>query len=182
MNLTNSKLHYGAVPQLIHWLTGLFVIAAWLIGQFGDDLPKSMHEPAMLVHMTVGQCVAALLIARLAWRFIDPPPPLEPTRFGRLGEFAARLSHFALYGLLIAVPLVGIFVQLKRGHALPIFGIWPWDSPWPADRPVAGLALRVHEYLADTLLILAGLHALAAIIHHAFLHDRTLLRMLPRAT
>lgn len=181
MNLTNSKLHYGAIPQLMHWLTALCVILAWLVGQFGDDLPKAMHPTALLLHMTLGQCVVALLITRLIWRLVDPPPPLEATRFGRLAEFGARLSHWLMYGLLLAVPLLGIMVQLKRGHALPIFGFWPWPSPWPADRALARTLLRVHYYLANTLLILAGVHAAAALVHHWLLHDRTLVRMLPGA-
>jgi cytochrome b561 len=37
----------------------------------------------------------------------------------------------------------------------------------------------VHELLANALLILAGLHACAALIHHYVFRDRTLVRMLP---
>jgi len=39
--------------------------------------------------------------------------------------------------------------------------------------------LKVHEYLADTLVALAGLHAAAALMHHWILGDGTLARMLP---
>jgi cytochrome b561 len=34
-------------------------------------------------------------------------------------------------------------------------------------------------WLADTLLTIAGVHAVAAIVHHWVWHDRTLSRMLP---
>jgi cytochrome b561 len=37
----------------------------------------------------------------------------------------------------------------------------------------------IHEILANTLVILAALHAVAALIHHWVLRDRTLIRMLP---
>jgi hypothetical protein len=37
----------------------------------------------------------------------------------------------------------------------------------------------VHEVLADTLLILAGVHSCATLIHHYALRDRTLARRLP---
>ena len=40
MQLRNSISRYGAIPQAVHWLTALFVVAGWLLGQFGDDLPK----------------------------------------------------------------------------------------------------------------------------------------------
>ncbi|HEX3505000.1 MAG TPA: cytochrome b/b6 domain-containing protein, partial [Xanthobacteraceae bacterium] len=179
MQLGNSTSRYGAIPQAVHWLTALFVIAGWSLGQFGDDLPRSTHPTALLVHMTLGQCVVALLVLRLLWRFVDPPPPPEVTPFGKLVEFAAKLSHVGLYALLIVVPFLGIIVQLKRGHDLPIFGIYDFASPWPADRATARAILRFHAYLADALLILAGIHACAAIVHHHVWRDRTLARMLP---
>jgi cytochrome b561 len=180
MQLRNSTSRYGAIPQAVHWLTALFVVAGWLLGQFGDDLPKgSVRNIGFLMHMTLGQCVLFLLVVRLIWRFVDPPPPLEATPLGGLLAIAAKLSHFALYALLVIVPFLGIIVQLKRGHALPIFGIWDFVSPWPADRAIARTVLGLHAYLADTLLILAGIHAAAAIMHHHVWRDRTLTRMLP---
>ncbi|MGB6751184.1 MAG: cytochrome b [Xanthobacteraceae bacterium] len=183
MKLRNSTSRYGAIPQGVHWLTALFVICGWLLGQFGDDLPKGpVRGFGFLVHMTLGQCVLALLVVRLIWRFVDPPPPAEATPFGKLVEIAAKLIHFALYALLVVVPFLGIIVQLKRGHDLPIFGVWNFVSPWPADRAIARTMLGLHTYLADALLILAGIHACAAIIHHHVWRDRSLTRMLPGAS
>jgi cytochrome b561 len=182
MQLANSATRYGAVPQALHWLTVICVVAGWLLGQFVDDFPKgSPHDLALWTHMTLGQLVIVLLIARLAWRVVKSPPPLEPTRFGRLLEIASKLSHYALYLLLVAVPFVGIIVQLKGGHDLPILGFWNVASPWPADRARAESILEVHEVLANALLILAGIHAGAALIHHYAFGDRTLTRMLPGA-
>jgi cytochrome b561 len=180
MQLMNSKAQYGAVPQILHWLTALFVICGWLLGTFLDDLPKGpIRSSGLVIHMTLGQFVVVFLIARLVWRMANPPPPPEPTRFGWLQQAVAALTHYVLYGLLVAVPFLGILVQLKRGHALPLFGIWDWNSPWPVDRAMAKSLLKVHEYLADALLLLAGVHAAAALVHHYLFEDRTLLRMLP---
>jgi cytochrome b561 len=180
MQLTNSKAQYGAAPQILHWLTALFVICGWLLGTFLDDLPKgSVRSLGLVVHMTLGQFVVVFLIVRLIWRMTNPPPPPEPTRFGWLQQAIAAFTHYVLYALLVAVPFMGILVQLKRGHALPLFGIWDLNSPWPVDRAMAKGLLQVHEYLADALLLLAGFHAAAALIHHYLFEDRTLLRMLP---
>jgi cytochrome b561 len=182
MQLKNSKTRYGAGPQLLHWLTALFVICGWLLGTFLDDFPKGpVRSSALVVHMTLGQCVVVFLIARLFWRVANPPPPPEATRFGWLQQAVAALTHYVMYALLVAVPVMGILVQLKRGNALPIFGVWNIVSPWPTDRTLAKSLLRVHEYLADALLILAGVHAVAALMHHYLFEDRTLLRMLPGA-
>ncbi len=183
MQLLNSPARYGAVPQALHWLTAIFVIAGWLLGQFLDVFPKGpQREFALLTHMTLGECVMVFLVARLIWRFVNPPPPVEPTQFGRSLEIASRVSHWTLYALLVAVPFVGIVVTLKRGAALPIFGLWDVASPWPTDRATARSALGAHEVLANALLILAGVHAGAALLHHYAFRDRTLVRMLPGPT
>jgi cytochrome b561 len=180
MQLLNTKAQYGAIPQLIHWLTALFVIAGWCLGQFGDFLPRGApRATGLFIHMTLGQCVVALLIVRLLWRIANPPPPPEPTPLGRFVALAAQASHFTLYALLVVVPFLGIIVQLKRGHDLPVFGFWQFVSPWPADRDVSRTILRIHSFLADALLILAGVHACAALTHHWLWRDRTLTRMLP---
>ena len=182
MQLTNTKTRYGAGPQTLHWLTVLFVVAGWLLGQFGDVLPKGLPRAfGFWTHMTLGECVALLLVARLVWRIGIPPPPPEPTRFGRSREIVAKLSHFTLYALVVIVPFVGIVVQLRRGNALPVLGLWNMASPWPADRAVVRSVLGVHEILANALLILAGIHAHAALVHHYAFRDRTLARMLPGA-
>jgi cytochrome b561 len=181
MQLGNSDARYGVIPQTIHWLTVIFIAVGWLLGWFMDDFPKAVRPFVLLAHMTLGQLVIALLVVRLIWRFADQPPSPEKTRFGRLHEVAAKLSHYALYLLLLAVPFAGIVVQLKRGNALPIFGLWDFTSPWPADRATARNVLRAHEYLANALVLLAGIHAAAALMHHWLLRDRTLVRMLPGA-
>lgn len=180
MQLANSKARYGVVPQALHWLTAIFVICGFLLGQFGDAFAKGPpRELGLLVHMTLGQCVVVLLLIRLSWRQVNPPPPPEATPLGRLVEIAAKASHFTLYGLLLVVPLLGMIVQLKRGNDLPMFAVWHVQSPWPVDRNLARSILSLHGTLADALLILAGIHACAALAHHWIWRDRTLSRMLP---
>jgi cytochrome b561 len=180
MQWGNSKLRYGALPQALHWLTAVCAIVAWLLGQFIDAFPKGPPRAwALWTHITLGECVMLFLIVRLLWRIADPPPPLERTRFGRALKVAAKLSHYTLYALLLAVPCLGLVVQLKRGNPLPVFAAFSFASPWPADRATAHSLLEIHELLANALLILAGIHAAAALVHHYVWRDRTLVRMLP---
>ena len=183
MQLGNSTARYGALPQLVHWLTALFVICGWLLGTFLDDIPKGpQRDFGFLLHMTFGQCVFVLVIVRLLWRYLNPPPPPEKTRYGRPLQIVATLNHYLLYALLLVVPVLGVLTQLKRGHALPLFAIGEFPSPWPADRATARTLEHIHEFCADALLILAGAHAGAALMHHYLFRDRTLVRMLPGAS
>jgi cytochrome b561 len=83
MQLANSGTRCGAIPQALHWLTVLCVVAGWLLGQFLDAFPKGSPQAfALLTHMTLGQLVIVLLIARLAWRIANPPvlPSTTPVK------------------------------------------------------------------------------------------------------
>ena len=184
MQSIDPIVRYGTVPRLLHWLTVILVIAAWTLGTFGDDLPKGpARETGLFIHISAGLMILMALVLRLAWRVAEPPPPPEPNEFGRwLGAFAdpaARLAHYTLYALLIAVPIVGIVAQFARGNALPLFGIAEIASPWLRDRAFAHNVTEIHEILANALVIVAGFHAAAALVHHFVFRDNTLIRMLP---
>ena len=186
MQLFNSTKDYGAIPQALHWLTVFLVALAWGLGIFGDVLPKGgPREAGLFVHISAGVAILALLVARVIWRLVDPPPPLEATEFGAwTGKWldpAARVAHYGLYVLLVAVPVVGIVLHFARGDALPLFGLAEIPSPWLKDRAFARSVKEVHEVLAHALVILATMHAVAALIHHWIFRDRTLVRMLPHS-
>jgi len=170
---------YGAAAKALHWLAALCVIMAWLIGTFIDDFPKSLGGAAIFTHMSLGLTVLALLFVRLGWRLGNPPPPFAASVFSPWSERAATLVHWLLYALMLALPVSGIVLQFARGQAVPLFGLFEIASPWARDRALSRSVLEVHGLLADSLLILAGLHALAALAHHYVLKDDTLLRMLP---
>jgi cytochrome b561 len=179
MQIRNSPEGYGAVAMALHWAVVVLLLCAWLTGQFGDALPRGpQREAGELTHLFLGLSILALAAARLCWRLADPPPPEEST-VGRWSERAARAMQYVMYALLIAVPIAGIAVQFARGHGLPVFGLFEIASPWAADRNFARDVREVHEMLANAFLILAGLHAAAALLHHYLLRDRTLARMLP---
>ena len=187
MQRFNSPTRYGVIAQCLHWTAVALVVLAWTLGVFGDELPKgSSRNLGLYIHTTAGLLVIALTVLRLLWRLADPSPPAEKTPFGEwlfadwIG-LGAKLAHFKLYVLLVAVPVVGIVLQFARGDALPIFGIAEIASPWARDRAFAGGVKEIHELLAHGLLALAGLHAAAALVHHWVFRDRTLVRMLPNS-
>ena len=181
MRLRNSAEGYGSVSQMMHWITVALVILAWLLGQFDDVFPKGAARAAgLFVHISAGLAVIGILVLRLLWRFADRPPPIEHTILGAGLDRAGRLVHYALYALVVAVPISGIVLQFARGDALPLFGLTEIASPWTRDRAFARSVKEIHEVAANALIILAALHAAAALLHHWVLRDRTLVRMLPR--
>ena len=182
MRFRNSADGYGVIAQTLHWLTVVLVAIAWMLGTFDDVLPKgAARAVGLFVHISAGVTILVALVARVLWRMTDPPPQPAPTMLGVWGDNAGRLAHYALYALLVAVPIAGIVVQFARGDALPLFGLAEIPSPWIADRTYARSVKEVHEVLAHALVILAAFHAAAALVHHWVFRDRTLVRMLPNA-
>lgn len=158
MRVRNSTQDYGAIAMALHWAVVVLVLGAWLIGQFGDELPRgAIPDSGLFVHMSLGLAIIGLVIARLFWRLSDPPPPPEKSPLGAWGEWASKAIHYLIYVVLIAVPIAGIVVQFARGHALPIFGLLEIASPWPADHVFAHDIKEVHEILANGMLALIGL-------------------------
>jgi cytochrome b561 len=179
MRLRNSAKTYGSVAIGLHWIVAALVPAAWISGHLGDMLPRPSHETGLFMHVSLGLAMLGFALARLAWRLADPPPVPEATKFGAWTVHAGEIVHLLIYGVMLAIPVLGIMTQFARGYALPLFGLFDIASPWLGDRAFAHDMKEVHEALANSLMILIGVHAAAALLHHYWLQDRTLRRMVP---
>ncbi len=182
MHWRNTEKAYGLLSIGMHWLValavfGLFGLGLWMVEL---DYYSSWRHTAPELHKGIGLCLFALMLLRLLWRFVSPPPaPLSS--YSRLTRLGAKFGHSVLYLGLFAVMLAGYLISTADGRGISVFG-W-FDVPAsitsiPEQEDVAG---AVHFYLAWGLVILAGLHGLAALKHHFIDRDTTLLRMLGRA-
>ncbi len=180
MQIFNNQDGYGAVAKALHWSAVIFVALAWLSGDLHDLFPRGQPRTmANFAHASIGLVIFGLLALRLMWRIVDRPPTLLPTALGQWSNQAARYTQYLLYALLAAIPIIGIVLLFARGEPVPLFGLYEIASPWTANRSFARAVKSVHELLANSLVIVAGLHAVAALAHHWIFQDRTLVRMLP---
>ena len=181
----NSAKDYGAIPQAMHWLTVFLVALAWALGTFDDVLPKGgPRQSGLFVHVSAGIATwpSSSTPNMAVGRFASAARSNRIWRMdGKVADPVAQIAHYALYALLVAVPVAGIVLQFARGDALPLFGIAEISSPWLEDRAFAHNVKEVHEILAHALVVLAAFHAAAALIHHCIFRDRTLVRMLPHS-
>ncbi len=181
MNSERTFDRYSATAQFFHWMSALLVAIAWTLGQTRDDFARG--EPRRLVdfaHVSSGQIILTLLLLRLIWRLVSPPPPKQLTSAGVWGVRAANLAQTLLYILLLAAPAAGVITLFAEGKPLPLFGLATVPSPWIKDKALEHTAKEIHEWLANGLILIALLHAGAALTHHFRLKDDTLRRMLPR--
>jgi cytochrome b561 len=161
----------------LHWLTLLAVIAAVLI-VLGREWVESRALRAQLldVHRQIGLVVFVVTAMRLLMRRLLRPLPAPLAKGVHL--WLVHASHAGLYALLLGLPVLGVLATQAGGHPVTLLGL-PLPTLVGHDRDLAERITEVHEVGAWLLLALAGLHAAAAIWHHAVLRDDTLRRMLP---
>ncbi|SCW87552.1 cytochrome b [Ancylobacter rudongensis] len=171
---------YSQPLRALHWLTVFAIIVTYGVtyleafferGTAGRDLIWSTH-------ISVGLTILGFVALRLVLRVVGPVPP-PSAALSRPAHLASTAVHVLLYVLLVATPLVGIYLAFLRGNEVAFFGLFTIPSPVGVDRTAAGQVKEVHELLANGLVVLALLHAAAALVHHHVLKDDVLRRMLP---
>ncbi len=94
----------------------------------------------------------------------------------------ALLMRVALWTLLLALPITALLALGSEGHALTLLGgVRVNQFPMIANSVLAKWLDwgDVHKFLGDAIMLLAGLHAAAALYHHLVLKDGVLSTMLP---
>lgn len=160
----------------LHGLTALAVITAYVTSGNPAEVENSLDFIIGQTHVLSGMAVFALLALRLPLRVLLGAPPPEPV--SRWQQRAARVTHFALYGLMLLVPLAGWSALAEETAAFTLLGGFSLPLLDPHLSWVALLG-DAHQTLGNVFIWLAGLHAIAALAHHYVLHDATLMRMAP---
>lgn len=174
MSATSQSAVPGNLARLVHWLMAAMILGLFALGIALEEFPRgSSRDFAMMLHQSFGLLFVALLLVRLGVR---PAAAATGSAFGR---WSARAMHAALYALMFATPLAGLGSQWARGRASDFFGLLSLPSPLAPDRALAKMLGEVHETAAVALLVLAGIHALAALWHHFVRRDAVLRNMLP---
>jgi len=171
---------YTRTQLAVHWLTAVLVVAAFWLGPGGSEqrVYSSAKDFDRQVHEVLGLSVLALTLVRLAmWRAASHGLPASAPAWMNV---VSRTVQLVLYALLLAVPLTAIAGAWLEGHPLTL-GILGNVPPPVAESHALGASIAtIHTYLGDTILWVAGLHAVAALFHHFVLRDEVLLAMLPR--
>jgi cytochrome b561 len=181
-----SPSRYDALSRAFHWLTVIAVGIAFILGpeHFGR-LARQGIDPAsrsdIVWHESLGVLVLALTLLRLLWHAFRPAPPQIP--MSNSTRLMAKLTHVALWLLLLALPITAFLALGSEGHPLTLLGGVRIDQfPLIANSVFAKWLDwgDVHQFFGDAIMWLAGLHAAAAIYHHLVLKDGILTTMLPR--
>ncbi len=185
MTLRNTDEQWGSVSKLLHWLIVLLILVMAIVGLVMEDLPKTpKYFWVYTAHKSTGVTILALVLVRLGWRlYTGAPKPVQGTPAWQ--HRIAVTTHVLLYAVILAMPLSGWLYDSASGlRPFRWFGMFDMPKLVAPSESLSDLARNAHEWIFWGIVALVGLHAGAALYHHLFLRDITLLRMLParRAT
>ncbi|MEA9556436.1 cytochrome b/b6 domain-containing protein [Xanthomonas nasturtii] len=164
--------------RVLHWLTVLcLVMAASLILLRAELDGRALRQWLLEGHRHFGLMVLLLFVLRVGLRLrLRTLPPGPPASL--ITRLAAGGTHLAMYGLMLALPLIGWSLSNAFGKTVYLFGL-ALPNLIEAD-PDLGDTLGVwHLNAAWALLALVTLHIGAALWHHLVLRDGLLYRVLP---
>jgi cytochrome b561 len=179
-NLRNGADRYASALVALHWLMLLVIVAVYACIELRALFPKGSdpREALKMWHFMLGLLVLILVSLRLVVRITAGPVPriVPPPKSWQ--QILAKVVHFALYALMLGMPLAGWLILSAGGKPIPFFGL---ELPplVGENKALSGQVKEIHETAGTVGYFLIGLHAVAALFHHYIVRDNTLLRMLP---
>jgi cytochrome b561 len=174
-----SSNRYTVVAILLHWaIAGLILFMIWLGWNMEDN------ETRFQLHKSIGIAILFLSVARVLWRWRNPPPPLPDD----MTPWEKRLSHgvhVAFYALMIGLPLLGWLLVSTSSFQVStvLFGTVSWPHLPFTEGLRGGVVHDVTEFLhskgAWVLIVLLGLHVAGAIKHEFAAEEGVFKRMIP---
>jgi cytochrome b561 len=187
-NLSESSqaARYSTVAIVLHWLLGISIFAMFAIGIYMSDLPFSpLRLKLYNYHKWAGITFLILSVLRLVWRLLNKPPALPKAIEQAMPNWQTKVyhaTHYALYALFFAVPLIGWAYSSAAGFPIVLFGVLPLPDFVAVDKEFAKQIKDLHEISAFALVGLALLHIGAALKHHFIDKDGLVSRMLPSSS
>jgi cytochrome b561 len=173
-----DRLQYGTTAKVLHWLVVALLLVQYLIGWLMPDIHRGMKPgDAMTYHISVGIVILLLILARLAWRLTHPVAPessLPPWQ-----RLSSEAMHWLLYLLVLATTISGWLFASFRGWSISFFFLTPLPMLSGENPAAIRIINHWHQKFEWTLLILIGLHVVAALVHIFIYRNRVMRRMLP---
>lgn len=177
MSLRNSENAYGPVAKLLHWSMALLILGLIGLGLYMTSEPDGDPKWALYdLHKTIGSGVFVLLLVRMVWRKVSPPPAM-PLSMDKLEQLAAHAGHAMLYLMMLALPVTGYLDSSFGGYHLSFFGLFDVPMIFDKDQALLEFFATAHSYIAYGLMAVLAAHILAALKHHFISKDDVLRRM-----
>lgn len=174
---------YSATARRFHWWTVALVAIMLPLGFYMSYRGNTLNvwdtttNALYSLHKLIGFIVLWLMVARLIYRLRHGAPADEPS-LEWWQKAASHLTHWGLYALLLAMPLLG-WLGVSLYGARDIFGIVSLPPLAPVNQDRSALVFVLHGIGAMLICALIAAHIGAAMFHYLIRKDGVLSRMLP---
>jgi len=176
MHIWDSRAGYGLPTRLVHWLMAIAIIGMYVLGLWMVDLDyySPYYHSAPDLHRSIGILLLIALVLRFGWRLINVRP--DDAELSRTERVAARIVHWGLYPLLLALMISGYLMSTADGRPIQVFDWFSIPSLFQG-KPLEKAAGTAHYIFANVTIAVVILHAAAALKHHFYDRGRILARM-----
>ncbi len=191
MTIKNTADHYGSIAKWLHWGTAVLFLGSYLTYYYRvwfTEAKTPENFAVIQLHFSIGITVAVVVILRIVWRIRNRTPDLEPGT--KLEHLAAHAGHYALYAMMIIMPISGYLGTGGNTNYFFMFEIPKFESTQVFQSFVSewmGLTFKEFEKPMDFIhkdilgkwlvwILILG-HASAALYHHYIKKGRTLYKM-----
>lgn len=157
--------HFNLTARVLHWSMALAILSMLFVG-VGMVASLSLRPALVSLHRPLGIAILLLVIVRLANRLCHRPPAL-PSDLPLLQALAAKASHWLLYTLMVAMPLIGWSMLSAGGYPVTMFKGFSLPPIAPHDATAYAVLRTAHTWLALLLFATVLMH-LAAALYHAW--------------
>lgn len=158
------KTGFNPLARLLHWLMAAMILAMLFIGVGMVSSVSARHAVLIAIHKPLGIAILVLVIVRLVVRFSKRPPAL-PEDLPGWQRAAAHLSHWVLYALMIAMPLIGWAMLSAGGYPITLWGGVHLPALVPHSPALYAALRNAHSLLAYVLFATVLMHVGAALFH-----------------
>jgi cytochrome b561 len=162
--MTSGGTKFTVLQRLLHWLMAACILAMLFIGvgMVSTTMPK--YVALLATHKTLGITILVLALIRLGVR-ARYGAPLLPADMPAPMKVAAHLSHYALYALMIGMPLIGWAMLSAGAYPVVLYGSLRLPAILPQSDRLHTLLWNAHYYLAFAFFAVVLLHLAAALFH-----------------
>ncbi|MBV8524254.1 MAG: cytochrome b [Acetobacteraceae bacterium] len=167
--------------RLLHWLIAACVLTMLFIGVGMVSTITPKYLPLVTIHKSLGITILVLAPIRLAVRLRYGAPPL-PADMPEPIKLAAYLSHYALYALMIGMPLIGWAMLSAAAYPIVLVGGLRLPAILPQSDRLHALLWDAYFILAFAFFALILMHVAAALFHALVRRDGVFETMAPVPT
>ena len=160
---------FPLLSRLLHWTMAALILAMLFVGAAMVSSLADYHR-LVAIHRPLGILLLVLVAVRLINRLLSPPPSLPPA-MPPLLKVVAYASHWLLYSLMFALPLVGWGMLSAAGYPITLVGSFHLPPILPHDAAVYAVLRPAHTVLAYLLFLTFLAHLGAALTHTVVFKD-----------